>query len=72
MKSTHLSFGAGMGLAHMQCAKCKKETLHRQNICVHCGSAIETRIDDDTQWRKSITSQTAVNKALKAKRRVPS
>ncbi len=49
--SSHaLSFGANMGFAHMHCAKCGEERLHKHCRCVSCHTLHATSGYKPLEW----------------------
>jgi hypothetical protein len=44
---TRFALGANLGFLRCYCSQCKSETLHRSQLCIHCGtnSAVEQRHD---------------------------
>jgi hypothetical protein len=39
VKERYLSYGANLGFVRLYCGACKSETLHRSQLCIHCGTA---------------------------------
>lgn len=51
VKERYLSHGSNMGFVRQYCGPCKSETLHRSQLCIHCGSMAGVRQSARSKWQ---------------------
>lgn len=46
-----LALGSNMGFTRLHCRKCKSETIHRMQDCVHCGTTASVERREKSKWQ---------------------
>lgn len=46
-----LALGSNIGFSRIYCRPCKSETLHRSQLCIHCGTAARVEQREKSKWQ---------------------
>lgn len=51
-----LALASNIGFSRIYCQRCKSETLHRSQLCIHCGSAagVQPRVESKWQYKDGL------------------
>lgn len=53
---TRFALGANLGFVRCYCRQCKSDTLHRAQLCVHCGASaiVQQRVKSKWQYKDGL------------------
>lgn len=46
-----LALGSNIGFSRIYCQQCKSDTLHRSQLCIHCGTAASVHQRVASKWQ---------------------
>ena len=46
-----MALGSNIGFSRIYCPLCKSETLHRSQLCIHCGTMAGVERREKSKWQ---------------------